>query len=221
MTRILILGGTREAAALATELVDKGHEVTTSLAGRTKEPRPVSGTVRVGGFGGVDGLVRYLGKNGIEKLVDATHPFARQISANAAQAAELTGIEFEAITRPPWQKQDGDKWIEVATLEEACDRIPPGARVLLALGSQHIDLFKRRDNVFFLVRMVDPPLNPPALPHHALVFGKPSPDWQEELNMLKENAISMIVCRNSGGPGAYAKIEAARSLGLPVLMVQR
>lgn len=221
MSRILILGGTREAAALAAELVDKGHDVTSSLAGRTKEPQPVSGKVRIGGFGGVDGLVRYLGENGIEKLVDATHPFARQISQNAAQAAKLTGIEFEAITRPPWQKTEADHWIEVSTLEEACDRIPPGARVLLALGSQHIDLFKCRRDVFFLVRMVDPPLTPPALPNHTLLFGKPSPDWREERKMLQENAITMIVCRNSGGPGAYAKIEAARSLGLPVLMVQR
>ena len=124
---VLILGGTKEAAALAAELV-AAHphwRVITSLAGRTKEPKPVAGEVRIGGFGGAEGLADYLRREHITSLIDATHPFARQISANAIRAAELTGIPLETRTRPPWQKQPGDNWLEVASLEAARDAIPP------------------------------------------------------------------------------------------------
>jgi precorrin-6A/cobalt-precorrin-6A reductase len=124
---ILILGGTREAAALARELVAAKPDarIITSLAGRTKEPAPLAGEVRTGGFGGVDGLVRYLQENQVTRLVDATHPFARQISANAVEAASIAGVPLEIRTRKPWSRQPGDTWIEVETLEQARDAIPP------------------------------------------------------------------------------------------------
>lgn len=221
MTRILILGGTKEASDLAAKLVRKGHEVTTSLAGRTKEPEPLAGQVRIGGFGGVEGLAGYLIANGFEKLIDATHPFAKQISANADAAARQTGIEFERIVRAPWQKQNGDRWIEVGSLSDAREKIPGNARVLLALGSQYIDLFKSRKDVFFLVRTVDEPAQPLSLTDHQLVLGKPSRDWQEEAELIAAHNLTHIVCRNSGGDGAYAKIKAARHLGLTVIIVAR
>lgn len=221
MTKILILGGTREAVQLASKLVSEGHIVITSLAGRTKEPLPVAGETRIGGFGGIEGLASYLKENQIEKLIDATHPFAKQISSNALLAAECANTPLEVTTRPPWEPQDGDNWIEVDNLQEARDAIPKDARVLLALGRQHIDLFKLRDNVHYLVRMVDQPDIPLPLPNHKLLIGKPNLDWQEEANMLQAEDISHIVCRNSGGKGAYAKIEAARKLKLPVIMVVR
>ena len=221
MTKILILGGTSEAAELAKHLVAEGHDVTTSLAGRTREPDPVSGSIRIGGFGGANGLIAYLKTNTVEKLIDATHPFARKISANAKTAAQETGIEYEKIERPPWKKQPGDDWIEVNSLEQACTAIPASARVLLALGSQHINRFNTRDDVFFLVRMVDRPEEPLSLPDYKLLIGKPATDWKEEMRMLQEYDLTHIVCRNSGGSRAYAKIRAARSLGLPVIIIER
>ncbi len=221
MTKILILGGTREAAALAGKLVDEGHDVTTSLAGRTREPEPLAGKTRIGGFGGIEGLAEYIRHEGVEKLIDATHPFAKQISANAEAAAETAGIPLETLTRPPWKKQSGDNWLEAVDLDEACRRIPSGARVLLALGSQHIDLFKSRTDVFFLVRMVDEPGEMLPLPSHELLIAKPGLRWQDERDVLQKFAITHIICRNSGGTGAYAKIEAARELGLPVIMINR
>jgi precorrin-6A/cobalt-precorrin-6A reductase len=221
MTKILILGGTKEAAKLASDLIDKGNTVITSLAGRTKEPKPVAGEIRVGGFGGVSGLVSYIQEHDIKHLIDATHPFAKQISKNAKAAAAQTQIQFEVKQRAPWQKQTGDNWIEVDDLTQARDAVPTKARVLLALGSQHIDLFKTRHDVFFLVRMVDPPNKELPLPSHKLLIGRPSSDWEEEAAILHENSITHIVCRNSGGTGAYAKIKAARDLKLPVIMVQR
>lgn len=220
---VLILGGTREAADLASDLVAAYPEarIITSLAGRTKEPAPLAGEVRTGGFGGIDGLVHYLRETGVTRLIDATHPFARQISANAVEAAELAGVPLDIRTRRPWEKQPGDSWTEVESLEAARDSIPPRARVLLALGSQHIGLFASRDDVHFVVRMIDPPEKPLALPDHALVLGRPADTTAAETMLLIAHRITHIVCRNSGGKAAYAKIEAARELGLPVIMIGR
>lgn len=218
--KILILGGTREAAQLAAELVADGHDVTTSLAGRTREPAPLQGKTRIGGFGGAEGLADYLVREKFDRLIDATHPFAKNISQNAHAAAELAGIPLDIRNRAPWERKPGDNWIEVASLEEARDAIPPGARILLALGSQHIGPFAGRADVHFVVRMVDQPDAPLALPDHVLVTGTPG-DLAAEQRLLQEHAITHIVCRNSGGHGAYAKIEAARKLELPVIMIGR
>ena len=221
ITKILILGGTKEAAELAARLVEAGNDVTTSLAGRTKEPKPVSGKSRIGGFGGANGLATYLVEQGFERLIDATHPFALQISANAVEASKLSGIPLEIKTREPWQKQQNDHWIEVENLTDARDVIPSGAKVLLALGSQYIEPFQTRTDVFYLVRVVDEPSKPLPLANHELLIGIPSTNWQDEQQMLLAKQITHIVCRNSGGKGAYAKIEAARKLDLPVIMIAR
>ena len=219
--KILILGGTKEAAARAKALVEEGHDVTTSLAGRTKEPEPVAGKIRIGGFGGAAGLADYMLANDFEKLLDMTHPFATQISANAIVAAQLSGVPFEAITRPRWQKQAGDNWTAVATLDEAARTLPEPSRVLLALGSQYLGAFEKRDDSHFVVRMVDEPAMPLPFTRYTLILGKPSADWRSEAELLKAHNITHIVCRNSGGTGAYAKIEAARELGISVIMVER
>jgi precorrin-6A/cobalt-precorrin-6A reductase len=219
--KILILGGTREAAELAATLVAEGHDVTTSLAGRTREPEPVAGRLRTGGFGGAAGLAAYLVANGFTRLIDATHPFAKQISANAAEAAKIAGMKLELRTREPWRREPGDNWIEVETLEAARDAIPPGACVLLALGSQHIAPFAKRGDVRFVVRMVDPPHEPLSLPDHELVIGKPGDTPESERLLFKRYAITHLVCRNSGGARSHAKIAAARLLALPVIIVGR
>ena len=220
---VLILGGTREAASLAADLVAAHPDwrVITSLAGRTQAPEPVAGEMRIGGFGGAAGLADYIGAEGVTRLIDATHPFARQISANARAAVEATGIAFEVRTRPPWHRQAGDQWIEVVNEAEATRAIPIGARVLLALGSQHLAPFARRDDVHFVVRMVDPPAEPLPLAQHVLIKGKPGATADAEANLMRAHAIAHVVARNSGGAGGYAKIAAARSLGIPVIMITR
>jgi precorrin-6A/cobalt-precorrin-6A reductase len=217
---VLILGGIREAAGLANILVEQGHRVISSLAGRTKEPVPIAGEVRVGGFGGAEGLATYIKANAIDVLIDATHPFARNISANALKAAEIANIALIIYARATWQQQAGDHWIEVENLDAARKAIPENARVLLALGSQHIAPFAGRDDVYFVVRMVDEPSEPLQLPSYTLVLGKPG-DTVAETQLLQKHGISHIVCRNSGGVGAYSKIEAARQLGLPVIIINR
>ncbi len=223
MTRtVLILGGTREAAMLAAEIVAAHPDwrVITSLAGRTQEPEPVAGETRTGGFGGAEGLAAYLRTEGVTGLIDATHPFARRISANAQKAAAIAGVPLEVRTRRPWERQPGDDWIEVSSEAEAAAALPAGARALLALGRQHLDPFAGRDDVFFLVRMVDPPTVTLPLEHHAIITGKPG-QADEEAALLRTHAIDHIVCRNSGGDRSYGKIAAARTLRIPVIMIGR
>lgn len=205
---------------MALKLVSEGHNVTTSLAGRTSEPSPVAGKIRIGGFGGADGLARYLTENQIDQLMDMTHPFALQISQNAKVAALKTCVELIVHQRPQWEKMDGDKWTEVATLADAVSAIPSGATALLALGSQHIAPFAARPDVHFIVRMVDPPLSPLALPDHELIFAKPG-TMEEEFALLRDRKVGCIICRNSGGKGAYTKIAAARLLGIDVIILKR
>jgi precorrin-6A/cobalt-precorrin-6A reductase len=218
--KILILGGTAEAARLAADLVAAGHDVTTSLAGRTREPRPVAGKVRVGGFSGPEGLARFLRTEKIDRLIDATHPFAQRISANAKIAARLTGVVFEARARTSWPRRPGDNWIEVDSLEQARDALPPAARVLLAIGSQHLDVFRTRADVRFVVRRIDPPEQDLGFADYELIIGRPG-NLDAEMALLRDKRITHIVCRNSGGGAGYAKIEAARQLRIPVVMISR
>lgn len=218
---VLILGGTREASDLAAQLANRSDlRVITSFAGRTAHPQAVAGETRIGGFGGIVGLTSYLSDTGIDLLVDATHPFAITISTHAAEACQRTGTPMMSFVRPPWQPVDGDKWQTVASLEEACTLLPAASRAFLALGHQHIAVFSRRSDVHCIIRMVDPPAE--NLPFRAveLIVGKPGDISQEE-DLLRSRSIDHLVCRNSGGGASYAKIEAARRLAIPVIMIER
>jgi precorrin-6A/cobalt-precorrin-6A reductase len=219
--KILILGGTAEARLLAAQLIEEGHSVTTSLAGRTVDPVLPEGEVRIGGFGGADGLAAYLRDEQFDRMIDATHPFARRISENAIKASAISGIPLEQRLRPRWQKQPGDRWKSVATLEAAAEALPQGATVFLALGRQYLDAFIGRDDCHFVIRMVDPPETPLGFSDHMLVLGRPASDPDREADLFTAHGITHLVCRNSGGPAGYAKIIAARRLALPVIMIER
>ena len=220
MNKVLILGGTAEAIAEAERLVGLGHDVTTSLAGRTREPLTPPGRIRIGGFGGAEGLADYVRANGVDELVDATHPYAVRISANARQAASTANVPLRTIERPPWPAVEGDRWHSVASIEEAVEVLTPAETVLLALGAQHIAPFSNRADVDFIVRMVDPPPAPPW-PGVEVVVGRPGPDVATEMETLRRHGVQRIVCRNSGGEKAYRKIEAARALAIPIVMIER
>jgi precorrin-6A/cobalt-precorrin-6A reductase len=219
--KILILGGTAEARLLAERLVVEGHLVTTSLAGRTVDPILPAGAVRIGGFGGAEGLAVYLKAESFDRMIDATHPFARRISENAIKAAAISGVPLEQRLRPRWQKQPGDRWRSVATLEAAAEALPSGATVFLALGRQYLDAFVGRDDCRFVIRMVDAPETPLAFADYTLVLGKPASDPDREADLLTAHGVTHLVCRNSGGPAGYAKILAARRLAMPVVMLER
>lgn len=218
--RILILGGTAEATAMAARLIGEGKQVISSLAGRTADPVLPPGEVRIGGFGGSEGLARYLLENRISLVIDATHPFASRISQNARLACDSTGVPLKSLQRPRWEPRIGDLWTCVGDLAQAATALPMGARAFLALGRQYLDAFTGRTDCHFVIRMIDPPAGPLPFSSADLVLGKPS-DKDEERALLQDHRITHLVCRNSGGSAGYGKIVAARSLGLPVIMVER
>src|SRR5690606_21992827 len=148
--KILILGGTAEARELANRLVAAGHDVVTSLAGRTQNPKLPQGGLRMGRFGGIPGLSAYLRVAGIERLVDATHPYAGMMSINAVAAAEATGIPLVRYMRPDWEQQLGDDWITVETTAEAAAVLPSNADVLLTTGHTGLEHFMERDDCHFI-----------------------------------------------------------------------
>lgn len=217
---ILILGGTTEASALARRLARDGQPAILSYAGRVEAPRAQPVPVRVGGFGGAEGLAHWLQEHGIRAVVDATHPFAATISKNAAAAAEMTGLPLIALVRLPWQAGAGDRWTEVPDLAAAADRLSgPAERVFLAIGRQGLAAFAARPQHRYLLRLVDPP---EALPFPADVELARGPfDPAGDLALLRRHAIQRIVAKNAGGAGAAAKLTAARMLGLPVILVAR
>ncbi len=219
---ILILGGTSEAAELAAKLAPQPEtRVISSLAGRTRNPAALSGETRTGGFGGVEGLAAYIAAENIDLVIDATHPFATQISANAIKATEIAGVKLEQHQRLPWQKQDGDIWHSVANGEEAAGLLPAGARVFLALGSQHLVPFYSRKDVHFIVRMVDAHRDTLHFEYYDLIAAMPGVTEKAEQRTIKTHRISHLVCRNSGGKRGYTKIAAARQLGVPIFMIER
>ncbi len=221
MARLLILGGTAEAAELAARLAgDDRLETVTSLAGLTRLPNIGSGHVRRGGFGGPDGLAAFLKSGGYDALVDATHPFAAQIARHAAEAAEIARTPRAKLVRPPFERTEEDRFVPVADMEAAAAALPQGARVFLAAGRRELAPFAARPDLWCLVRMIEPPAAGELLPKGELILGRPPTDPEAEIALFREHDIGWIVSKDSGGR-AGAKIEAARMLKLPVVLVER
>jgi len=217
---VLILGGTADARALADALHAAGVPVVTSLAGRVSAPRLPAGEVRTGGFGGADGLARWLAERRIAAVVDATHPFAARIATSAQRGCALAGVPLLRLERSGWQERPGDRWLRVPDVEAAAAAIEPGARVLLALGRQHLAPFVRRDDTWFLVRSIERP-PPPLPPHHQLLLDRGPFTLESELAAMERHHIDLVVTRDSGGTATVAKIDAARQRRVPVIMITR
>ncbi|MFD9895944.1 cobalt-precorrin-6A reductase [Amycolatopsis sp. NPDC059027] len=218
---MLILGGTAEARELAAELVEREVRVVSSLAGRVARPRLPEGEVRVGGFGGVEGLVQWLRDNDVSAVVDATHPFAERIGANAAEATRRTGVPLLRLARPGWQRQPGDVWHWADDLADAAARLPAlGRRVFLTSGRQGLAAFAGLDGLWFLIRCVDPP-EPPLPREHEILLDRGPYTVDSERSLLREHHIDVLVTKDSGGTHTDAKLRAARELGLPVVVVRR
>ncbi|MBD0708993.1 MULTISPECIES: cobalt-precorrin-6A reductase [unclassified Streptomyces] len=220
---ILILGGTTEARALAGLLHAEGRpdlRVTSSLAGRVARPRLPEGEVRIGGFGGVDGLVEWLGGHAVDAVIDATHPFAGRISFNAARAAATAHVPLLALRRPGWVPAEGDRWHSVPSLEAAAETLDGlGDRVFLTTGRMGLATFAGLPQ-WFLVRSVDAPEGPaPARTELLLDRGPFTLDGERDL--LARHRIDVVVTKDSGGAATAPKLTAAREAGLPVVLVRR
>ncbi|TBW50354.1 cobalt-precorrin-6A reductase [Marinobacter halodurans] len=220
--KVLILGGTTEASALARVVAESGIPALFSYAGRVASPRPQPMETRVGGFGGVDGLARFLAAHGITHLVDATHPFASRMSHNAVAAADRASVHLMGLTRSPWTPIPGDRWQQVPDIEAAVDALAgPAERVMLAIGRMHLQAFARQPQHHYLLRLVDAPQAAIPLAHHTVTIDRGPFTVDGDRNLLTAHDIDRIVCKNAGGSGADAKLTAARELGLPVLMIDR
>lgn len=218
--KILILGGTAEARVLAGRLVELGHDVTSSLAGRTSDPLPVPGALRMGKFGGVAGLASYLTAGGYERLVDATHPYAEAISANAVAASAEARVPLVRFTRPGWLEAADAGWQHVPDVTAAAATLPPGAVALVTSGHEGIEAFLARGDCRLIIRLIEPPEAP--LPTHAkLILDRPPYGLEGELALFGREGITHLVSKNSGGAQTAAKLEAARLRGATVIMVER
>jgi precorrin-6A/cobalt-precorrin-6A reductase len=223
MKRVLILGGTWDAAQLAAQVVAlPGVEVVTSMAGRVRQPVAPAGRMRIGGFGGAAGLIDYVREQHIDLLVDVTHPFATQMSHHAATAAQACGLPHLMLVRPPWEPMTGDRWLAAESIAAAVAVLPGVARrVFLTIGRQELAAFAPLQDLWFLMRMIDPPVPDTPVPPGILILERGPFTLEDERLLLQAYAIEAIVSKNSGGNTTYAKIIAARELGLPVVMIQR
>ena len=217
---ILILGGTRDARELAAMLTGRGHAVITSLAGVTQSPELPAGEHRTGGFGGVDGMTKFIAADAISVVVDATHPFAARISQNAYSACCRTGVPLLRFERPAWQPGPGDRWMTAASPGEAALMLPPGAQVLLTTGRKDLAAFFSRGDISGIARMIEaPPIDPP--PNWRVLRDRPPFSVAGEATLLAENDITHVVSKNSGGSATEAKLVAARERGIEVVMIAR
>jgi len=218
--RILVLGGTRDARELAEALLAAGHAPVTSLAGVTEAPLLPPGEVRIGGFGGTDGLVEYLRGSGHSMVVDATHPFAARMSRQAAEACARLGIPLLRLERPAWEPQEGDRWLNVRTAEEAVAALPAGARVLLTIGRKEAEAFFARQDLSGIARMIELPPSPPPR-QWQLLRERPPFSLVSETELMARNAITHLVSKNAGGSMTEAKLTAARDRRITVVMIAR
>jgi precorrin-6A/cobalt-precorrin-6A reductase len=217
-TTVLILGGTAEARELAARLtVRPGLRVISSLAGRTNDPVPPPGEVRIGGFGGADGLAGWLRAEQVTAVVDATHPFAQTISARAAFACARRQTPLLRLLRPPWTAGPGDDWREAGSVRAAAQLLPSaGRRAFLTVGRQELHVFAALDQMWFLIRCATPPADPLPAARHVIVAGP-----GDERALMTTHRIDVLVTKNSGGALTAGKLTAANQLGLPVVMIRR
>jgi precorrin-6A/cobalt-precorrin-6A reductase len=218
--KILILGGTSDARAVADLLCAKGYDVTTSLAGVTQAPVLPKGQIRKGGFGGPENLRAFILAEGFDAVIDATHPFALQISNNLNFALAGTHIVHLRLARRPWVARDHDRWIEADGFVEAASKIPAGARVLLTVGRKEIGTFVQRTDISGVIRCIEEPSGFLAS-RWVLMLSKPGTRVAQEIKLMREHLITHLVSKNSGGSEAYAKIEACAELSLPVIMIRQ
>jgi precorrin-6A/cobalt-precorrin-6A reductase len=220
--RALILGGTGDANQLSEACARGGIDAIYSYAGRTKIPLPHALPTRIGGFGGAEGLAEFLRVERITHVIDATHPFAVEMSRHAVTACTVTKIPLIALERAPWSRASGDNWIEVADIDTAVAALPGKAsRVFLAIGRQHITPFAAKPQHTYTLRFVDAPEDELPLPRSELIVSRGPFTLDGELDLMRSRNIEWVVARNSGGTGARAKIDAARELLLPVIMIAR
>ncbi len=218
---LLLLGGTAEGRALADALAAARLPAVVSLAGAVRQPAPLALPTRIGGFGGEEGFAAYLATNGITAVIDATHPFAERISRRSAAVCAARNLPYLRVERPGWEPGPGDRWTWIATEEEAAQHVPPGATVFLATGRQTLGRFANLVGRRVFCRQIDPPAEAFPFADGAFVVGRPPFSRADEVALFRRLGVDVLVVKNAGGAASRSKLDAARDLGLPVLMIRR
>ncbi|QIE45953.1 cobalt-precorrin-6A reductase [Pseudohalocynthiibacter aestuariivivens] len=218
---LLLLAGTSEAQKLAQALATRGVRAVASLAGATRAPRDLPLPVRHGGFGGADGFATYLAAEGITAVLDATHPFAANITARTARVCAAQGVPYCLLLRPGWQAEPGDQWTFIDREEEAAAHIAPDETVFLATGRQTLSCFANLAPRKVWCRQIDPPEEPFPFEGGQFLVGRPPFSVVDETELFTQLGIDWLVVKNAGGTPSRTKLTAARDLGIPVLMLTR
>lgn len=218
---LLLLAGTSQAQELACELSERGTPAVASLAGATRAPKPLALPTRSGGFGGADGFRAYLAEAGISAVLDATHPFAHQISQRSARICADLGLPYCQLLRPAWQPQPGDDWTMVDHEAEAAQHIAPRSTVFLATGRQTLPRFANLSGCHLICRQIDPPDGPFPFDNGMFLIGRPPFTVADECDTFRRLGVDWLVVKNAGGVAPATKLTAARELGLRVLMINR
>ncbi len=222
MLKILLLGGSSEGAELNTILASCDQtDVITSLAGATKSPNKMAGEVITGGFGGVNGLSNFIKSHDISMIIDATHPFADKISQNSHKAAQKNDIPLLRLVRPIWKPESGDRWIYAANMARSAESLEGWHNPFLSIGRKDLNAFSQLSDKQFLVRTIDMVDFSPSHSTVHLIQGRGPFELADEIQLMKTHKIDVLVSKNSGGNETYAKIEAARELQIPVVIIER
>ncbi len=217
---VLLLAGTTEGRHIAAAMAEKGIAGHASIAGVTEDPAPLALPTRIGGFGGAEGFEAFLLDQGIRAVVDATHPYAALITGRTAKLCAARGTPYLHVLRDPWTEQDGDDWLHVGNVDEAVEAIPQGACVFLATGRQTLAEFAGLEGRRVICRVIDPPREPFPFDGGEYLIGRPSRHAEDEAALFSALGVDVVVTKNSGGPGR-GKLDAARSLGMAVVMIAR
>lgn len=216
---LLILGGTGEARLIAQALI--GHDAVISLAGTTRTPEPQALPTRIGGFGGATGFADYLDQAAITAVLDATHPYADQITRRTAQICADRNMPYMQFLRPAWEPEMGDDWTEIQTEAEAADHILAQATVFLGTGRQTLERFANLEGRTVICRQIDPPEGPFPFAGGRFLVGRPPFSVADELALFRQLGVDCLVVKNAGGAASRTKLTAARMLGIPVLLIAR
>lgn len=220
--KILLIGGTEEAIQLNHMLAGRADvELVTSLAGRTRHPAPLAGEILTGGFGGVEGCEKFIADRQIDLVIDASHPFAEKITGNAFTASQKSGVDYLRYQRPAWTPKPGDRWLHAKNIEESAAAVGGFERIFLTIGRQELAPFETLPGKHFFIRSIEAvAFSPPASTVEAIQARGPF-SLADETELLSAKKIGLLVSKNSGGAATYAKIEAARNLGITVMMIER
>lgn len=219
--KVLVLAGTGEARLMCQKLQAAGAHVTASLAGATRAPADLGVTTRVGGFGSAQGFRDYVDEQGFDHVLDATHPFAQSITERSAAVCADMGVAYSLFLRPAWVAGAGDHWTTVASETQAADHIPTGAVVFLATGRQTLHRFANLEGRQLICRQIDPPEGPFPFENGMYLVGRPPFSVADELALFKERSVDWLVVKNAGGRASRTKLDAARHLGIRVIMIER